>query len=230
MPLNMRRAAPAGPGYQALGRVAGAGKDGACGRSYSMVPVLDPSGVKRYNKGPLNDADACLTAERVFMDRVQRCGGFKELCCPRKNWYKSPPWITMPPGGRRFKPVGVLPVSGNFTGQDIAVLSMAVDTGYDGVLTDVVCEVAANGATGFIEGSGDVTWRLQDNLHWMRDFGNIEVTLGSLINPGLVPRGGLRIYSRDVLTFFVNLLPAASGRINPSANIICSFTGWMYPR
>lgn len=202
----------------------------------SHVPVIDYYGNKRINRGPLNRADACLFKERLEWDQTVK-GGLFTLCCPKgRTKYNSPPWITMPIGGRRFKPVGVLAVSTLVAGADTAVPlntatgTLIVDTGYDGVLTDIVCEVTAAGATGFVEGSGDVSWRLQNNRHFVRDLGNIQVTMGSLVSPGTVPRGGVRIYSRNVLTFLVNVTAGGLARLAPDANIIVALTGWMYPR
>jgi hypothetical protein len=196
-----------------------------------MSPVLDTSGLYRYNRGPLNQCDANLLRGEQQWEQLLSMGGLKTVCCPRgRRKYSSPPWITMPAEGRKYQPVGILPVFGNFTGTNTAVVQMTVDTGYDGVITDIVCEITAPGATGFVEGSGDIVWRLQSNLRWMRDLGNVKVTMGSLTSPGVVPRGGLRIYSRELITLYVNLPVASSGIINSNANIICSFRGWMYPR
>lgn len=193
--------------------------------------VIDPAGRPRFNRGPLNPYDACLVEDRLRWEHIQCAGGLLNISCPRgRRVYPSPPWIVMPAEGKKFKPIGVLPVAGNFTGANIAVMAMNVDLGYDGVITDVVCEVTAVGATGFAEGSGDITWRLQANLRWMRDLGNIQVTTGSLTSPVAIPGTGLRIFSREVITFFVNMPAAAAARINPNANIICSINGWMYPR
>jgi hypothetical protein len=197
----------------------------------SYVPILDPSGNRRINRGPLNDYDACLLRERMEWDQVIE-GGLRTVCCPRgRKKYNSPPWITMPREGRRFKPVGILPVSsfGGVAGTQTA-LTMTVDTGYDGVLTDIVCEVVADGATGFIEGGGDVIWRLQNNQHYVRDLGNIQVTMGSLTSPGVVPRGGVRIFSRNVLTFLVSIDASGLANLSPGARIVTSLSGWMYPR
>lgn len=194
--------------------------------------VIDPANRPRYIRGPLNTYDACLTEERLWWEELQRCGGLHNLACPRggRRVYPQPPWIVMPSEGRKFKPIGVLPVFGNFTGLDVVVMTMPVDLGYDGVITDVICQVVAGGPTGFAEGSGDVTWRLRANLRFLRDLGNIQVSTGSLISPAAIPGTGVRIYSREVITFLVNMPAAAAVRINPAANIVCSINGWMYPR
>jgi hypothetical protein len=138
----------------------------------------------------------------------------------------------MPKEGRRFKPVGILPVASitPFTGLDVLVLSVYTPMGYNGVITDVVCEVSASGGSGFVQGSGDVTWRLTADDRYLRDLGDIKVSLGSLTTPGMVPRGGLRTYSHNLVNFYVNMAVGAEARINPAARIICSVTGWWWPR
>ncbi len=202
---------------------------GAVSRAYS-----DTAATRRLIRGPLNNADACLFQARIDMDVLVAAGGLKTVCCPRgKKKYKNPPWIMMPSEGRRFKPIGILPVPAPpFTGLDTPVLTQRVPLGYDGVITDVVCEIlpGASGSTGFIEGSGDLTWRLSANGRFLRDLGNIITTLGSLTAPNPVPRGGLRVWSDDLLVFSVAFAPGADSRIAADARVVCSITGWWYPR
>jgi hypothetical protein len=204
-------------------------------RSASRITsVLDVAGLRRRLRGPLNPADACLLSRRMNMDVLVALGGLKKICCPRgKKQYKNPPWIMMPSEGRRFKPIGILPVPAPpFTGLDTPVLTVRVPLGYDGVITDLVCEIlpGPSGSTGFIEGSGDLTWRLSSNGRFLRDEGNILTTLGSLVTPTPVPRGGLRVWSDDLLVFSVAFAVGADARIAADANVVCSITGWWYPR
>ena len=183
----------------------------------------------------LNEYDACLTRDRALWDHIVRCGGLQTICCPRgRAPYTQRPWVAMPKEGRRFKPISTLLVSDAvpFTGLDVAVMTERVPVGYDGVISDVVCEIVPGpgGITGFIEGSGDIAWRLAADTRFLRDMGNLQVTVGSLTTPSPVPRGMLRVYSHDVLTFYVNFAIGAEARISPTARIVCSITGWYYPR
>jgi len=145
----------------------------------------------------------------------------------------------MPAEGRRFKPIGILAVADYplpFDFSDAEVLRMRVPLGYDGVITDVVCELSAPGGTGFVEAAGDIAWRLSANgtagnvRRFLRDLGNLQVTIGSLTVPSPVPRGGIRIYSDDLVIFTAAFAVGAEVRINPLARVICSVTGWFYPR
>lgn len=191
-----------------------------------------------------NEYDSCLFNDHLLWDEIVAHGGLDLLCCPKgRPKYSTRPWIAMPAEGRRFKPVGILALpAGPFvsaTNIPIPWVSgfgvngnVYVPTGYDGVITDVVCEIAppSGSGTGFTEGSGDITWRLAADRRWLRDMGNIQVTMGSLTSPSPVPRGGLRVYSNDLLQFFVALKTGADARLVAGSNIIVSISGWYWPR
>lgn len=188
---------------------------------------------KQYELGGLNQFDLCLEQEKMIWDEIVSSGGLQTICCPQgRPKYAQRPWVAMPKEGRRFKPISTLLVNDAipFTGLDVLVLSERVPVGYDGVISDIVCEITANGSTGFVDGSGDITWRLSADNRFLRDMGNLKVQVGSLTNPSPVPRGMIRVYSHDLLQFFVSFAPGAEVRINPNARIVCSITGWFYPR
>lgn len=181
----------------------------------------------------LNQFDQCLSHELALWNQLLSCGGLQKLCCPKgRTPYPFPPWVKMPKEGRRFKPIKTLLVSTAipFTGLDVNVLTERVPYGYDGVIEDVVCEVLADSATGFTEGSGDITWRLSADGRYLRDEGNLTVTVGSLTTPSPIPRGNLRVFSGNKLEFDVAFAVGAEARLNPDARIVCSITGWYYPR
>jgi len=183
----------------------------------------------------LSEYDACLHRDRMIWDELVACGGLQQICCPKgRPPYTQRPWVAMPKEGRRFKPISTLLVDDAipFTGVDVAVMQVRVPVGYDGVISDVCCEIVPGpgGVTGFLEGSGDITWRLAANTRFLRDLGNLKVSVGSLTTPSPVPRGMLRVYSQDLLTFFVNFAIGAEASISNTARIVCSITGWFYPR
>lgn len=143
------------------------------------------------------------------------------------------PWVSQPKEGRAFRPVGTLPVSSvPFTGVDTVVLEEVVPVGYDGVITEIVCEIAAPTppGNGFQEGSGMVTWRLAADHRFLRDWGNIQVSSGSLRVPSAILRKGVRVYQHNLLQFTVAFTPAAAGALNPAGVVICSIVGWYWPR
>jgi hypothetical protein len=182
-----------------------------------------------------NVYDHCLANEFCGWEELIGTQGLDKICCPvgRKK-YPTRPWVQMPAEGRQFKPVGISAPLSTFSpfnsATNIPVLTVPVPIGYDGVITDFVCEITAAGSTGFVEGSGTVTWRLSADGRYLRDLGNIKVTMGSLIQPSPVPRGGLRVFSHNLIQFSVSLQTGADAILNPSALIICSINGWWYAR
>ena len=188
--------------------------------------------------GP-NPYDDCLDADYADWMGLLSAGGLK-ACCPQgRRKYTSPPWVSMPSEGRRFRPISTQPLTafqtaGVFNGLDVIVLQERVPLGYDGVITEVIAEFTG---TGFQDGRGDIIWRLAADFQisgggvtqgrFLRDYGNVQVQVGSFQFPSPVPRGGLRVYSWDLITFYANI-PA----ISPVANgqVICGISGWFWPR
>ena len=213
--------------------------------AFSMPPAATrayPSGLRPRCRpyGP-NGFDDCLDAEYKWWMQFLAAGGLK-TCCPQgRRKYTSPPWVSMPSEGRRFRPITSTPLTSfqvpgpGFNGTDTVVLQMRVPLGYDGVISDVVMNYL--GGSGFDEGSAEITWRLaadylpvgglQTGGRYLRDMGNVQVSLGSLTQPSPVPRGGLRIYSNDLVTILCAINPAATVA---NGNIIVSISGWTWPR
>lgn len=223
----------------------------AVGRAGSRIrggPTLDQAGLYRFNRGPLNAWDLCLIQERQWWDHLVSSNCPVPYCKRPSDRYHQilPPYLDMPPEAKRFQRIGNLAVAGNFTGLDIQIQFQGVpgplfqcDNGYDGVITEVVLDIVASGATGFVQASGDVTWRIgvdlgqatNEALWYYRDYGNVTNTIGSLTQPlPLGGSGGLRFISGQKISIYVNLLVAASFRINPNAIVIGSIAGWTYPR
>lgn len=192
---------------------------------HGLMPRCRPYGANPY--------DDCLDAE--YRDFVHNFNAG----IPNRRQYVSKPWVSMPPEGRRFRPIAVTPLTsfgapGPFTGLDVVVLQERVPLGYDGVISDVVFNF---GGSGFVEGSGDITWRLAADYlpitalatggRYLRDMGNVTTSLGSLTQPSPVPRGGLRVYSWDLITIYCNV---AVGAAIANGNILTSISGWWWPR
>lgn len=193
-----------------------------------LMPRCRPYGANKY--------DDCLDAEYKDYVRFYNEGRLK-----RKE-YLSAPWVSMPPEGRRFSPITYTPVATfqnpgpGFNGVDTVVLRERVPLGYDGIINDVVFNYL--GGSGFDEGSGEITWRLAADYlpasaidatgaRYLRDMGNIQTTLGSLVQPSPVPRGGLRVYSWDWVTVYINVATTAT---IAGGTMVTSLRGWYWPR
>jgi hypothetical protein len=201
--------------------------------------VYPPGLMPRCRPYGANPYDDCLDSEYKAWKRMLDAGGLA-ACCPQgRRKYTSPPWVSMPSEGRRFRPIAVAPLTqfqtaGVFNGVSTVVLRMRVPLGYDGVISDVVFNF---GGTGFVEGSGDITWRLAADYlptgavltggRYLRDMGNVITSLGSLTQPSPVPRGGLRVFSWDWVTIYCSIAAVA---VVANGNIIVSIGGWTWPR
>lgn len=181
-----------------------------------------------------NVFDNCLNDDRRLWNEIMAVG-LERVCCPKgRAPYAERPFIFMPDSGRPIREVGSKNVSAvPFTSTNTAILQFPVPVGYDGVIDTVICGLTANGATGFIEGSGDIVWRLAgitgSQPRYLRDCGNILFSQGSLLNA--VQQGNtrnLRIYSGDLVTFYASIPPASL--INPAAKVVCACMGWFYSR
>lgn len=210
-------------------------------------PPLDRAGAMRYNRGPLNEWDLCLAGEHQAWTRFVQRAHPVPYCTRESDRYNLlPPWIDMPPEAKRFNGLGLLPVTGNDTGLDIqlqvgggASSLFLCDTGYDGIITELVLDIVAPAATGFTQASGDITWRVGVDrgqvpnlaLWYFRGYGAVTVSTGSLTQPALIAGiGGLRIISGESVSIFVNIAAGAAAHLNPNANIIGSIAGYVYPR
>ena len=186
-----------------------------------------------------NRWDNCLSQDLSQWMNVLACGLIQHNYPGGRGAYQTPPWVSMPPDGRRFKPIASQPLTafqtaGVFNGLDVIVLQERVPLGYDGVISEVVCEFTG---TGFVDGSGDISWRLAADYlvgpagvtggRFLRDYGNVQVSIGSFQFPSPIPRGGLRVFSWDLVTLYAAVAPTA---VIANGNIVCSIGGWYWPR
>lgn len=186
----------------------------------SVLPLNFPAPGFRTN----NYYDWCLSLDKQDYDDAFDCGDLPRLSST------DLPYINMPPQGRRFREIGsILVSSGTFDGVTVTpVLTFLIPVGYDGIITMLVCNVQGQ-STGFVEGSGVISWRLSANGRYLRDSGNLQYSLGSLLTPSADVGTGLRVFSGNIVEFGVTFSTGA-GVLNPTANILCACYGWIYPR
>lgn len=176
--------------------------------------------------------DNCLQSDKELWNAIM-AEGIDKVCCPKgRAPYSERPWIFQPDSGRPLREIGSKAVAAiPFTSTNTVVLQFPIPIGYDGVIDSIVCGLTANGATGFIEGSGDMVWRLaaitSSQPRYLRDMGNILFSQGSLLTPTHT-LNGLRVYSGDLVTFYASI-PAIS-LVNINATVVCGCMGWIYSR
>ena len=109
------------------------------------------------------------------------------------------PWVDEPPGAVPFDEAGSITLGATPTpGVDQTVVSFTVPQGFDGVINWISCNVSD---PAFINGSGDLIWKILINGRPVRNFGNITVQKGTIAHGRQV--SPIRLFSGDVVTFTV---------------------------
>lgn len=108
---------------------------------------------------------------------------------------------------------------------DHTVLEFWVPTGYH---CSVLAYYALYAGTGFVQGSGDIFWRLRVGNAWARNMGNLPYAMGN--SSGTITLGtAIQLASGDRVRFQVSV-PNTSGLIQVGASyILCGVQGWLYP-
>lgn len=159
-------------------------------------------------------------------------GARMEGCVVAEEWqrgYWPYPWLEMPPGGFPFDEFASIDTPAA-NGVETLVLQFAIPFGCDGVVLGI-----ANVFTGpgFVEGSGNLTWRIRVGAASLQgspqlNYANIINTLGSAQTPREV-QGGIIVTSGQYLTYSV--IHALGSPIIPGGTrILCNIQGYYWPR
>jgi hypothetical protein len=139
--------------------------------------------------------------------------------------------VEPPSGAVQFSPRFAIPLPAPAAG-DVTVFSFQVPIGYDGI---ILGQFNAFTLGGFVDGSGDLAWRVAVNLtlnatRFLRDCGNILVQLGTVKWYQYI-QGGLRIYSGNTVSYIVTA-PNTTGSLPApgTGKIICGLRGFFWPR
>jgi len=132
------------------------------------------------------------------------------------------PQSQMPLNGQRLDQVASIALPAN-NGLDTTVLSYRVPAGWDGIIVSLVNYWTG---TGFVDGSGNLTWRLLINEYYVKGYGNVRFTYGSLQNRYPLEGAYFPIRQGDLITYQVNHA-VASGLT--TGNIVVGFGGYTYP-
>lgn len=184
------------------------------GRPFQVGP---PIGCK-----PKNFYDRCLELEwpRLLKIRAKPpCSVPSDLwtVLPWENEFGSLPAFAVP-----FKSIHSIPTPLPAAG-DVQVTQLIVPTGYDGLLTAIFWRY--NGV-GFAEGSGDIVWRLRVNNRYVKDLGNVGVTLGSEVSP-MPMTEGQQLQSGQAVSILVNV---GAGIPITRSTITAGLIGFFWPK
>ena len=174
-----------------------------------------------------NHWDRLLEREQQAWDTIQARGGIRAVISPFHtrllsvgDWGK--PWMQATKDATPLYENAAIPVPAPGSG-DTLVLSFVVPPGYDGIITRLVhFYTGAN----FDEASGDLTWRLQVNRHWVKSMGAMITSQGKGDIPATAMDGGICILSRDIVQYWVNV--SATAKV-VGGNIFCAVAGRIYP-
>lgn len=175
-----------------------------------------------------NVFDACLRQDTAVWYTIQCCGGITGLCRQAesiKYEENDPPWIKMPQQGRRYQEINTVPLANFVLNTDLAVVTFQCPIGFDGVIMGNVNRFLG---VGFIEGSGDIEWRIQLSRRYAPDYGLVLTSLGDLTAPTVLSGGGIRIYSNQVIRYMARVTNFAL--LDPNGRIMAALYGWFYPR
>ena len=169
----------------------------------------------------------CRADEIDAQNALQTLGrDFCQIMAARPVPKGLPPYFQPPRNSTRWKPSGRLQIPVAPAGVDQLVFAERIPLGYDGVLIQV--NNSWNGS-GFVEGSGDITWRVKKDRVFVPYYEAITTTLGRLA----VPPGegqGIALFSGQLVQFYVNFQAGSEARLNGNGLTLCSFQGFTWPR
>jgi hypothetical protein len=172
-----------------------------------------------------NDWDWCLLMEELRLRGI--C--FPPMCNIPEEWRNLLPWDdtfgAVPPQAIPFLRAKGLLTPAPAAGDQI-VVSFPMPRGYDGLLAGIYQFYTG---TGFINGSGDILWRIQLNQRYVKDLSNNPFSLGSPQYPFPMTEGQL-LLSGQTVRYIVNV-PNLSGQIQVgNSQIVCALLGFAWPR
>lgn len=180
---------------------------------------------------PLGNLGACssdlLEAEASIRSYTK---AYCDIMAHRAKPCGLPAYIQPPKNAVRWQPGKDKPLTipvGPETGLDILVWSERIPLGYDGIL--VALTNIWNG-TGFVEASGDITWRVKIDRRFIPYYDTILTTLGSLSVPFDIVGQGIPLLSNQLVQYFVNFAVGSDARLNAGGMTICAATGYIWPR
>jgi hypothetical protein len=108
---------------------------------------------------------------------------------------------------------------------DVSIVDWIVPDTYDGVIYAVHC---GYGGTGFVDGSGDLVWRLRAGNAYLQGYGAITTMLGDVAQP-LQLTEYVRIHAGQRIRFTVRNYNL-SGNIQVGTSYVTAIVqGWLYP-
>lgn len=205
------------------------------------TPTPGKSGGRGFIKFKLNPFDICLGRDYRLYEKIDRtilsCG-VKPACflTDERQWGTSnddDEIIPGAPGGSiAFNPSGQLILPSTVSGDNV-IFQFSVPVGYDGILLGQFHQYYQDPVGGltpppFIEGSGDIVWRISATGRFVKDCGAMVVSLGSYRSQSPIA-GGIQLRSQDLVQYIVNV-PNVTGGLSPGqGQIAAGVHGYFWP-
>lgn len=204
--------------------------------------VQQPEGGRGFIRFTLTAFDGCLGREYRWYEQIDRtllsCGVKPAcFCIDERDWGTTNDDDEIipgaPSGSVAFNPSGQIVLPTTVSGDNV-ILQFTVPVGYDGIILGQFHGYYKTPFAGilppsFIEGSGDIVWRLSANGRFLRDCGNMLFSLGTIRSQSPVA-GGLQLRSQDIVKYLVNV-PNLSGNLAPGqGSIVAGLHGYFWPR
>ncbi len=176
----------------------------------------------------LSSLGVCRPEEIDARNTLDNLAGlYCQIMAARPKPTGPPPYIQPPRNSTRWRPSASLAIPVVPAGVDQLVFSQRIPLGYDGLLIAVTN--VWNG-TGFVEASGDITWRIKKDRVFIPFFEAIDTTLGSQTVPFDVVGQGTALFSGQLLQYYANFAAGSEGRLNNGGQTVCALTGYIWPR
>lgn len=134
------------------------------------------------------------------------------------------PWVEAPPGTEPFDKQAAIPTP-VANGVETIVLQFTVPDGFNGVILGYM-NIYTNPS--FLEGSGQLIWRIRASNQPKWDYGNIQSTRGSVQEYAVI-YGGIVVNSRQPVTYSVIHAVGSPLPPGPGTNILCALKGYWWP-
>jgi hypothetical protein len=139
-----------------------------------------------------------------------------------------------PPGSIAFNPSAAIQLPSVAAGE-VVIFETIVPLGFDGIILGQFHQYAHNPAAdpgnvhNFTEGSGDIAWRIAADNRYVRDCGNMLVSIGqeALLSP---IAGGIQLRSRNRVQYRVQVYNLSGVLVAGLGSIIAGLHGYFYPR
>jgi len=196
--------------------------------------VSIPFGENRVPILPPNEYTMCLLREfRLFKDidyTLLECCPIPE-CFIGLQYESNEDWQA-PDDARAFNPTGAISLPAVAAGE-VPIFAITVPIGYDGIITGqyhgYIPSPSGTIVNTFFEGSGDIAWRITSSNRYLKDCGNMLVSIGTtrFLSP---ISGGIRVRSGDIIQYRVQVYNL-SGLLTPGlGSIVAGLHGYFYPR